>query len=152
MSVPSYDLTKVQYSSEANSFKNDSTIYSGTLNFPTTCVPGVNTVSSSVTLTSSPVFSVLYAFFQESMDTLQQSLVGSGYNAAQWYLASVDVGVGLTVTAPSAHAGVLSGQIYPQINGDTVTVVGLLNNPYDVNITLSALSVPWAFIEYTLLN
>lgn len=153
MSVPKYDLNKVQFSSEANAFKNDGTIYTGTLNFPTSIAGNTTvTVSQTVALTSAPQFSLLFAYFQDYMDTLQQYFYGSGYSGQAWYPGTVDNKVGLVATAPAPQAGPVVALIYPVINGNTVTVTGIVPNPYSVTITLTALSVPWSFIEYTMTN
>jgi len=153
MSIPTYDLSKVQFTSEANSFKNDSNIYTGTINFVTSIPAGsFQTVSQTVTLDSSPQFSQLYAYFQEFADATQQYFFGSGYNTAQWYQSNIDTKLGVVVTAPAFDAGVLDGVVYPVINGNQVTVTAIVNNPYSSTITLQALSIPWAFIEYTMTN
>lgn len=153
MSVPTFDLNKAQFASTANSFKNDGQIYTGTIDFVTSIpASSFQTVSQTTTLSSSPVFSMLYGYYQEYIDTFQQYYSGSGYNAAQWYDGNVDNKVGFLVTAPLANAGPLEGLIYPVINGNQVTVTAIVNNPYGSTITLQALSIPWAFIEYTLTN
>lgn len=153
MSVPDYDLNKVQFTSEANSFKNDGAIYTGTLTFVTSIPSGsFQVVSHTETLSSSPQFSMLYGYYQEYMDTLQQYSIGSGYNTAQWYDANVNNKIGFVVTAPAPNAGPLDGLLYPVINGNQVTINAIVNNPYASTITLQALSIPWAFIIYTLTN
>jgi len=154
MSVPTYDLNKVQFASQANSFKNDGQIYTGSIVFATS-IPSGSFAQASTTFTldsSSPQFSMLYANFQEYTDTVQQYFVGSGYNTAQWYDGNVNNKIGFVVTAPAAQAGPLEGIIYPLINGNQVTVVAIVNNPYAVSITLQALTIPYAFIEYTMSN
>jgi hypothetical protein len=150
MSLP--DLSKLQYYSDANSFKNDGVLYTGTLTFPTSIDSGsFVTTTQSFSLSSAPQFSMLYAFYQEFFDAFQQFNVGSGYNTAQWYQASVDNKIGVTIPS-GTHAGVIEATIYPVINGNNVTVTGLINNPYTAAITINALSIPWAFCEYTLTN
>jgi hypothetical protein len=149
----SVDLSKAQFSSTANSFKNNGTLYSGSVVFPTSIASGSFSQSSqTVTLDAAPEFSMLYAYFQDFSDSFQQFLVGSGYNTAQWYQSTVNTKAGVVVTAPAPQAGVLQALIYPVINGNTVTVIGLINNPYSVAITLQALTVPWRFIIYTMTN
>jgi hypothetical protein len=145
------DLSKLQYYSGANSFKNDGTLYSGTMTFPTS-IPSHSFVvtTHTETLAETPQFSMMYAYFQEYLDHAQQDIGSSEFNAAQWYQTSVNTKIGLTVTAPSGSAGPLDALIYPVINGTTLTVTGLVNNPYGDAITITALDVPWRFISYTM--
>jgi len=150
MSLP--DLSKLQYFSGANSFKNDGFIYTGSIAFPTSIAGGsFVTTTQSFTLSSAPVFSMLYCYYQEYYDAAQQNTIGSGYNGPQWYQASVNSKLGLVIPS-GVHAGVIDATVYTVIDGNTVTVTGLVNNPYSTAITLNAVSVPYAFIEYTLTN
>lgn len=152
MSIP-FDLTKVDYTSMANSFKNDNFIYTGTMTFPTSIASGsFVTVTQSFDIGESPQFSMLYAYFQEYLDTSEEYFGGVSFRPQEWYSISINSKVGMLVTAPAPQAGPLDAIIYPVINGTTVTVTGLVNNPYSVGITLEALEVPWAFVIYTLAN
>lgn len=152
MSIPQYDLSKVQFSSEANSFKNDGDIYKGTINFVTSIPSGsFQTVSQTTDLAETPQFSILFGYYQEYTDAFQQYNGGS-YNTAQWYDANVNNKIGFIVTSPAPSAGPLDGLLYPVINGNQVTVVVIVNNPYGSTITLQAKSIPWAFVSYTMTN
>lgn len=147
------DLSKVQYDSSANSFKNDSLLYIGSIVFPTTIAVGTFvTITQDFTVPEQPVFSHLYAFFKEFSDASASFNGYSGDRGAQWYKISVNAKVGLIVTAPAANAGPLEALIYPVINGSTITVTGIVNNPYPSNITLNPVTVPFGYIEYTLTN
>lgn len=152
MSSPSFDLSKVQFTSVANSFKNDAQIYKGSITLSAS-IPGSSflTASTTFTLASSPQFSILYAFFQEFTDASQQYFVGSGYNPAEWYQTSVDTRLGVIVTT-SPFQGPIDGLIYPVINGNQVTVTALVNNPYSSTIAYTPLTIPFAFFYYTLSN
>lgn len=137
-----FDLSKVQSTTTANSFKNDGLVYKGDIVFPTS-IPGGSFSTSTVNFTVSvaPQFCVLYAYFQEFMD------VGTA-NPAQWYQTSINTKIGLTVSGKPT----LDAIIYPVINGTTITVTGLVNNPYSTSISLTQLTVPFAFVNYGLAN
>lgn len=148
------DLSKLIYESNYEAFKNDFNIYKGSISIATSLPIHANvTATSSLIIQESPQFSMFYAFFQEYFDTLQQVSVGSGFNAAQWY--GVEVGafysVG-TVIPTGTHAGPLNAALYPIINGNTITVNLVQNNPYADAITLTAQTIQYAYIEYTLAN
>jgi len=147
------DLSKLELYSGANSFKNNSRLYSGTINLPTSIPSGSFSQSlSSVTLDAPPQFSMFYAQFQEVFDAIEQYFGGPIYNGVQWYQASVNVRVGVTVTAPAPQAGIIEGLIYPVINGVNVSIIALINNPYATAITLAPQSIPWRFASYTMTN
>lgn len=153
MSVPNYDLNNVQFSSEANSFKNDSIVYTGTLTLPTSVPAGSTGIAfANFTLSAVPQFSQLYAFFQELTDGIQQDTVGSGYNTAQWYDGSLNNKLAVRVTAPVGSTGVFGGLVYPIINGTQVQVQAIYSNSASSTVTLAPLTIPFAFIEYTLTN
>lgn len=153
MSVPAFDLRKVQFASQANAFKNDGFIYGGSIDTTTSIASGSFHVSSqSFDLPTQPVFSQLYGYFQEYVDTFQQYYTGSGYQTEQWWNASVNNKIGFVVTAPGPQAGPLDGIIYPVINGNTITVNVLINNPYAATITITAQTIEYAFITYTMTN
>ncbi len=152
MSTPTFDLSKVQYTSMANSFKNDGVPYKGTLTLSASIPSGsFLTASTSVTLTNQPQFAMLYAYYQEATDMQQQYAVGSGYQPAQWYQATVNNKIGVHVTS-APNVGVITGIIYPVINNNQVTVTAIINNPYSNAITYDPLTIPWAFFCYTLSN
>lgn len=144
----SVDLSKLILHSGFNAFKNDGNVYIGSISFPASMTTGqFYTTTVSFTISSSPQFTRFFAFFRETVDA---TLLGGG---AQWYPGNVAVGsVGVHVNAPAPNVGYLNGAVYPIINGNTVTVKAELKNPYGNSITLDALSVPFAFIEYTLAN
>lgn len=152
MSSPSFDLSKVQFTSAANSFKNDGVIHKGTLTLSAS-IPGNSFLTSTQTFTlnNSPQFSMLYAFFQEFGDAEQQFIVGSGFNGPEWYLTSVDTRIGVIVTT-SPHQGATDALIYPVINGNQVTVTAIINNPYSTTISYTSVNIPYAFFCYTLTN
>lgn len=153
MAVPLYDLNKVQFSSQANSFKNNSVVYQGSLVLSASIPAGsFLTVSQTFTIPESPQFSELYAFFQDEMDVEQQYFVGSGFDPARWYKASVNNPFAIIVLTPGANAGPLGGIIYPVIKGNQITVNAIVNNPYSSTITYTPLTIPFAFIEYTMTN
>lgn len=153
MAVPKYDLNKVHSSSEANSFKNDSLLYQGsvTLSSP---IPAGSILQSITTFTvpEIPVFCKLFGFYQEFMDVTQQYFVGSGFTTAQWYEASVNNNFGIIVTAPAPNAGPLDGLLYAIINGNQISVIALVSNPYSSTISYNPLTIPFGFIEYTMTN
>jgi hypothetical protein len=145
---PIVDLSQVISATTYNAFKNDGFLYTGSLNFPTSITAGAtSTVTSVITLGEAPQFSKFYAYFQEYLD----ATVGG---SAEWYPASVGSqwNVGIHVSAPGGDVGWLNCAIYPVINGQKVTVTGIVFNPYSGTITLTALNVPFAFVEYTLAN
>jgi hypothetical protein len=148
MSTPPLDLSKVQYTSLANSFKNDR-VYTGTLTISAAIPAGsFLTASSTTTLSVLPQFSMLYANFQEYMDAFQQFNFGSGYNTAQWYQAGINNRLGVVVTT-APFQGVIDGMIYSVINGNQVTVTAIINNPYGSTINYNALSIPWCLFCYS---
>ena len=143
----SVDLSELILYSPDNAFKNASS-YSGTIVFPTSLSTGQNwTGSFSVNLSVDPVYSMFYAYFQEFFD----ATLG---NSAQWYPANVSgyFNIGIYVNSPTVNAGWISCGIYYILNGNTIKVVGNVQNPYSNSITLNALSVPCVFIDYTLAN
>ena len=150
----SVDLSKLITNSPNNSFKNDGTIYTGTIAFPTSCASGTSATSTySFTLNDTPQFSKFFAYFRETTDAIT-AYVGGSSNGTLWYdqNTAVNQGVGITVTSPAPSAGVISASLYPIINGNTITITAEVWNPYSSTISISPLSVPFAFIEYTLAN
>ena len=145
----SADLSKLIFSSSANTFKNDNAVYLGSISFPTSVLASSTaSTTTTVTLPESPVFSKFFAFYKEYYD----ARLGTG--SAQWYSSSMPGlgGIPVDITAPSAQAGWINAWLYPVINGRILTVTALISNPYALNITVAALSVPFAFVEYTLAN
>jgi hypothetical protein len=144
----SVDLSKVVLATSANSFKNDDQIYTGSINFPTSLLASQLSVTTvTVNLSEVPNFSKFYAYFKEYLD----ATVGG---AAQWYPANVggQWSVGIYVSAPSGYAGWINCAIYPVIEAGVIYVTAAVFNPYSVNITLTALNVPFAFVIYSLAN
>ena len=142
------NLDNVILATAYNSFKNDGFNYTGSISFPTSLTSNQLSITTTpVSLGELPQFSKFYAFFKEYLD----ATVG---NAAEWYPCNVggQFGVGIDVTAPGGEAGWIQASVYPVITGDTVLVTAAVFNPYNVTITLAALTVPFAFIEYTLAN
>lgn len=153
MSTPTYDLSKVQFTSEANSFKNDSLLFQGSLTLPTSITShSFNISSQNFTIPNTPTFSVLYGYFQDFYDAFDQYFAGSSYKTSQWFETNINAKVGIIVTAPAPQAGPIEGLIYPTISGNTVTVNLLVNNPYGVTITIAPQTIPYAFITYSLTN
>lgn len=133
-----------------NAFKNVNK-YSGNLTFATSVTANSTlTPTSVVALTDTPVFTAFFCNFLEFEDALNS--VGS----AQWYNTGAPSyqeapNIALLITAPSPHVNEWSScTVYPVISGNTVTITGYFQNPYAVNLTLQALTVPWVFVEYTL--
>jgi hypothetical protein len=144
----SVDLSKVILATPYNAFKNDGDLYTGSINFPTSLTAGQLSVTTvPTTLGELPQFSKFYAYFQEFLD----ATVG---NPQQWYPAGVggQWGVGIHVSAPAPNVGWLNAAIYPVILGNTILVTAQVFNPYSNTVTLNALNVPFAFVEYTLAN
>lgn len=140
------DLSKVVFYSGANAFKNDGTVYTGSLTFPTSLTSGqLGAVTTSFTLSSAPQFSKFFANFVETVDAMNSK-------PAQWYDEELCYSVGIYINSPSIYANWYAAFIYPIINGNTVTVRLEFQNPYGTSITLNPLTVPFAFVEYTLAN
>ena len=141
------DLSKVIYSSNNNSFKNDGTIYTGSVTFPTSLTSGQNSITTTtINISSFPQFSKFYANFKEEADCVYST------GSVQWYDEIVSAGsIGIHVnTAP--HVGYINCSLYPVILTNTVLITASVQNPYNVTIGLDSLTVPYAFIEYTLAN
>jgi hypothetical protein len=153
MSSPSFDLSKVQFTSAVNSFKNDGAVYTGSLTLSAS-IPSHSflTASTTVTVDTPPQFSLLYGYFQDLDDAIQQYIYGTGYETAHWYQAGVNNRFSVMVTSPAPNVGPLDGLLYPVINGNQVTITALVNNPYASTITYTALTIPFAFINYSLTN
>lgn len=131
-----------------NAFKNINS-YPGSINFPTSVTSGSTvTVTSVITLTDTPVFTNFFANFLQVTDA--QFSVGS----AQWYTSNESGGVDIAIhiSAPAPDVGYTNAALYPVINGNTVTVTGTVFNPFAGTITLTPLTVPFVFVEYTLAN
>lgn len=145
------DLTKLILDTPYNSFKNVNK-YLGTLSFATSVLAGATLApTTNIILTDTPVFTAFYCNFLENIDAT------FGVGSAQWYnigaASAVNPNIGILITGPAPHVNEWSGcTVYPVINGNTLTVTGNFHNPYAVNLTLQALSVPFVFIEYTLAN
>lgn len=148
---PPVDLSKLQYTSLTNSFKNDSEIYTGTLTLSSPVAAGSFLIAStSFTVASPPQFSMLYAYYQEFGDATQQVLVGYNFNLQEWYQTSVDCRLGIKPTSPTTTP--TDALIYPVINGTTVTINALLNNPYGSTLVYNPVTIPYSFINYTMTN
>lgn len=153
MSSPPFDLSKVQFTSLANSFKNDAELYPGSITFSDP-IPAGSTLTSStpITVSSAPVFSTLYAYFQEAQDMTQQYAIGSGYRTAQWYQVSVSTQISVALTTAPYTNTILVGQMYTIINGNQVTVEAKIPNPYAVPVSYVPITIPWNFFIYSLTN
>lgn len=136
-----------------NAYKNDSFVHKGTITFPTSLTAGAyGIVTVPISLSISPQFSEFSAYFTETLDLT--SYANGVYGNPQWYPAvlAASGGVGVWVTAPSGNQGVLTANILPIIDGNSITVQAIVNNPYSNSITLAPLSVPFAFTQYSLAN
>lgn len=141
------DLSKLILHTGYNAFKNDGLVYTGSIDFTTSLTSSqLWTSTTSFTISSFPQFTKFFAFFQEAVDAT--TLLGS----AQWYPNNVAVGSIAAHVTTAPFVGYIGASIYPIINGNTVTVTAELQNPYASTVSLDALNVPFAFIEYTLAN
>lgn len=149
----SVDLDKVDFASPYNAYKNDGEVYTGTIAFPLSLTANQNgIVNVTIPFQEPPTFSEFYAFFTEELDL---TLFPNGtYGNPQWY--SIDFsaggGLGVWVTAPTIHQGVVHGYILPIISGNTITVQAFLPNTYSSTTTFAPLVVPFAFVSYSLAN
>lgn len=149
------DLSKVISASTYNSYKNDGFVYTGSFTTPITLTAAQQyTATQSVTLATQPQFSKFFANFQEFADLFEQYHGNTDFNPAEWYPCNVGgyENVGLTVTAPMAQQGPIQASIYPVILAGTLLSMLYINNPYNVTITLTSISIPWAFVVYSLAN
>lgn len=141
-------LSDLVFYSPDNAFKNVNS-YPGSITFPTSVTAGATaTVTSVINLTDTPVFTNFFTNFLQITDA------EFGTGSAQWYTSNESGGfdVAVQVTAPPIHVGYIGAAIYPVIDGNVVTVTGVIPNPYSDNLTLTALTVPFVFVEYTLAN
>jgi len=142
------DYSKLQYHSSLAGYKNDGKLYTDSITLPTSMTASQQLITSSspITIATSPEFCLFFAKFQDFTD------LTFGVGAAQWYPTFVGAtnNGGCTITAPSGSAGPLNFSINPVINGTTVTVEVLINNPYSNSITIAAQTIPFAFAEYSL--
>lgn len=146
--MASPDLSDLIFYSPDNAFKNVNS-YPGSITFPTSVLAGATaTVTSVITLTDTPVFTNFFTNFLQITDA--EFSTGS----AQWYTSNESGGddIGIHVTAPAPDVGWLNASVYPVIDGNTVTVTGTVFNPFSGTVTLTALTVPFVFVEYTLAN
>lgn len=144
----SIDLSKLVTISSRNSFKNVN-VYTGSLTLPTSIPPDSATptqTSTTITLTDTPVFLSFFAFYND----LYNATVS--INNPQWYGAAAS---GQANVAYPATNDPINGNIacffYPVINGNVVTVVARGLNQTDTTYNAN-ISVPFAFVEYTLAN
>lgn len=152
------DLSKVQLASDYNAFKNDDVLYSGTYNFPTTLTPGFSYISpQTFNIGTVPQFMKFFAYFIHFAD--EPFVLGPPAGVPnpaylRWYESSAAFyNIGLNVTGPSGNVGApLNAALWYTINGTNVTVQGWVFNPYSNNITVSAVNVPFVFVEYSLAN
>lgn len=148
----SVDLTKLTLYTPDNAFKNVNK-YSGSLTFPTSLTAGqTGTVSLTIPLTDTPVFTQLFANFLEVAEAISLYAFGAGTTPKRWYSnnESGGFGIGLHVSAPAPNAGWINGNIAATINGANVTVTGTVVNPDAATITIDSLTVSFVFVEYTL--
>lgn len=145
--MPLPDLTKLILYSPDNAYKNVNK-YSGSITFPTSLTSGQTaTVTSTVILTASPVYTRFFSNFVELNDAVAASVT------KQWYSANVsgNFGIGIHISTAPFTSWVGCG-LYPVINGNVVTVTGVVINPTGSTVSLDALIVPFIFLEYTLAN
>jgi hypothetical protein len=142
------DLSKLVTITSYNSFKNVN-VYTGSLTLPTSIPPDSaipTQTSTTITLTDIPVFLSFFAFYNDSYNATVSINDPQWYNAA----ASGDANVAYPATNDPVN-GNISCFFYPVIDGNIVTIVARgLNQTattYHANI-----SVPFAFVEYTLAN
>lgn len=149
----SVDLDKVVFASSYNAFKNNGTVYTGTIVTPGSLTGGqLYTGTSTFSIVESPVFSAFYGYYTELLD-LSVVTIGT-YSNQQWYPIDVGAfsGAGVWITAPAPQIGVLGCTLYPTISGSVVTVNLIIRNPYGIGVTLAATSYPYAFTIFTLAN
>lgn len=134
------DLSKVVLYSGTNAFKNTG-MYPGTLSFPTSAAAGAEAKTTYViNLASPPVFTDFFAYYNDFNDSYM------GITNKQWYDGS---GVALYVNT-SPYAGWVTGDIFPVINGKTLTVTASFWNPYDTTVSINPVSVKFALIDSAL--
>lgn len=149
------DLSKVELATTYNSYKNDNAVYTGSFTTPTTLTSQQQYLATqSVTLATLPQFSKFYANFQEWADMFEQFSGNLDFNGPEWYPCNVGgyENIGLTVTAPVAQKSVIQASVYPVILAGTLIPTLYINNPYSVTITLTAVTIQWAFVVYSLAN
>lgn len=148
----SVDLSKLTLYTPDNAFKNVNR-YTGSLTFPTSLTAGqTGTVSLTIPLTDTPVFTELFANFLELAEAISLYVFAAGTTPKRWYSGneSGGFGIGLHISAPAPNVGWINGGISTSINGSNVTVTGTVINPYGVTITIDSVTVSFVFVEYTL--
>lgn len=148
------DLSKLILYTPDNAFKNVN-VYTGSINFPTSLSAGQTaTVTSAITLTDSPVFTNWFAYFLEETEAIGIYGFSAGTTPQRWYSGNVagNFGIGIHVNSPAGNVGWINCGLYPIINGNVVTMTGVVFNGYSNSISLDALNVPFVFVEYTLAN
>lgn len=141
--------SRVAYDSASLGFKNDGTLYTGTVSIATSLTAGQQLITNGtpITVAQNAEFCLFFANYTEYYDVLYSTGVGN-----QWYPVNVGAlgSAGCTVTAPSGSAGPLNFNIVPLITNGTITVQVIQNNPYPNSITISPQTVSFAFAEYSL--
>jgi hypothetical protein len=142
----SVDLSKLELITTFDAFKN-AAVYTGSLTLPASVPPATVSVpvtqsTTSFTVTDKPIFSTFFAYFVETLDAIL------GNNNPQWYNAQI---AGQGYVAYPISGGQVNCYVYPVININTVTItcqaVNQTATTYSANI-----SVPYAFVGYTLAN
>lgn len=133
----SVDLTKTQFSSTTNSFKNTG-VFSTSLTTASSLGAGAtDTVTSVITLNETQAFAFASAQYIEFT---------KGGSASWQVVPTFDVTVQCT-TAP--FTGPLTYALFFTINGNTLTFTAFTQNPYGSPISITPITIPIKYVTYT---
>ena len=136
------DLTKLQYHTGYNTFKNNS-VYTGSYSITGTTVPGTNTRQFNISLARQP--DIMDVIFNGATDTVFAS---DPRPAAGWYKKGA-----VWVRGDNAGAGYTNYPtpwvVYTSLTGLTLTVTLLYSQQFTPALTLTPETLQYKIVDYS---
>lgn len=136
------DLTKLQYHTGYNTFKNNS-VYTGSYSITGSTVPGTNTRQFNITLARQP--DIMDVIFNGATDTVFGS---DPRPAAGWYKKGA-----VWVRGDNAGAGYTNYPtpwvVYTSLTGLTLTVTLLYSQQFTPALTLTPETLRYKIVDYS---
>lgn len=128
------DYSKLNFSSQLNTFKNTG-VFSTSITMSGNLPAGTErTFTSVITLEETQVFVFARAEYAEF-------IVG----VTEWQIFPT-----FDMNVPTTPIGSLTGYLLAQVDGNVVTFIAGIANPYGTDETITDLTIPISYVTYTL--
>jgi len=136
------DLTKLQYHTGYNTFKNNA-VYTGTANITGSTSPGTNVQSFNVTLARRP--DIMDVIFNGATDTVFSS---DPRPAAGWFKKGAVWALGNNVPAGYTNYP-CPFEVYTVLNGLVLTVNMIFSQQFTPSLTLTPTPISYKIVDYS---